>query len=553
MRKWIPGRTKYTLGGTLGILAVFTWDRHTEAQLLTRNVRTFYHGIALAFDYKLHGDDVTKLPALHERVANQMFDVFEKNAGLYIKIGQVIAAQSAVLPTAYQQRAKKLLDSAPAVPLSSIERVFLEDYGKLPQHIFKTFDPVPVASASIAQVHRATLWSGELVAVKVQKPAVRKQMTWDLLALRMLLHFYEYMFELPLSFTANFIERHIRQEVDFVNEARNGQRAWNNFLQQPKLRQMVYVPKIYGDISTERVLICEWVDGVQLTDTKKIAHLGLDYKEAMSIAIEAFASQIFESGFVHGDPHAGNVLVRNHPQNKRKPQVILLDHGLYVQESKEFRLNYCRLWQALYMFDLKTVEEVSRQWGIHDIEMFASITLQKPFSQDKAIHLQRTSIQEIYDFQMGIKARLKHFLEDQARFPQEMIFILRNMEIVRANNMMVGSPVNRLNLMAKWAVRGIDREENHDQQNRQLRLYQRPTHWVQSLAHFAVTKWRRFVFEFTLFMMNLSFCFVRVKQSAHQLLYGAPSQGFEELIDQRMKEQMYQQFGIVIDEHMFDA
>ncbi|KAI8063240.1 ABC1 family-domain-containing protein [Gongronella butleri] len=550
-------RARYVLlGGSVGLTAAFAWDRQTEAQLLHRNVRIFYHGIALAVDYKLHGDQVSKMAELHERVAHRMFDVLERNGGLYIKIGQVIAAQSAILPTAYQKRAKSLLDSAPAVPLSAIERVFMEEYGQLPQNLFKSFDPEPVASASIAQVHRATLFSGEHVAVKVQKPAVQKQIGWDLMALRLLLHMYEYVFELPLAFTANFIERHVRQEIDFVNEARNGQRAWEDIKQQPKLSQCVYVPKVYPEISTKRVLVCEWVDGVQLTDKDKIAALGLDYKAAMKIAIDAFANQIFVTGFVHGDPHPGNVLVRNHPQHKSKPQVILIDHGLYVQESKKFRLNYCRLWQALYMFDLKTVADISSQWGIYDAEMFASLTLQKPFSRDKAIHLQQTSIQDIYEFQRTIKERLKHFLEDQERFPQEMIFIMRNMEIVRANNMYVGSPVNRLNLMAKWAVRGIDVEDRSiDNLRDQHRTWTiaRTSQWGHALSHYLHAKWRRFVFEFTLFVMNFSFFLVRARQQASQWLFRQQTQGFEEMIDQQMKDQMYQQYGIVIDERVFNA
>lgn len=220
MLKRIPNSFKRLATGGIGIYGAYLIDDATEAKLFQRNFRTFYNGIALAVDYKLHGSDVKMLPALHERVANRIFNVFEKNGGLYIKMGQMIAAQSAILPSAYQRRSKSLLDSAPAVSLSSVERVFMEDFGCRPQDIFIDFAPSPVASASIAQVHKAVLPSGQVVAVKVQKPAVQKQMGWDLYALRALLHLYEYLFELPLTFSADYIEQHIRKEVDFENEAR---------------------------------------------------------------------------------------------------------------------------------------------------------------------------------------------------------------------------------------------------------------------------------------------------------------------------------------------
>ncbi|KAI8089403.1 ABC1 family-domain-containing protein [Halteromyces radiatus] len=544
MLRRIPRFAKCMALGGIGFSAIYNMDNRTEAKLLQRSLRTFYNGLILAVDYKLYGGDIQQLPALHERVANRMFNVFEKNGGLYIKIGQVIAAQSAILPTAYQRRAKSLLDSAPEVALSSIEQVFLEDYGTLPQDLFTDFDPHPVASASIAQVHKAVLPSGQVVAVKVQKPAVQKQIGWDLYALRALLHLYEYIFELPLTFTADYIEQHIRKEVDFENEARNGQRSRHHLEQQSQLEGKVYIPKVYPEYSTRRVLVCEWVDGVQLTDMEKITALGLDYKEAMKISIEAFSSQIFISGFVHGDPHAGNVLVAPHPKNKKKVQVILVDHGLYVQESEKFRIQYCKLWQALFMLDLKTMTEICSEWGIHDVNMFASIILQKPFVENKAVHLQQTSLQDIYEFQSGVKERLKHFLEDQQQFPQELIFLLRNMEIVRANNKTVGSPVNRLNIMARWAVRGIDDYDEEANRYHHHRL---------GLQHQLRATWRRFIFSFNLFLMSLGFWLVKLRQNTSRILFGTKIPGFEELLDQRMKEQMYLQYGIQIDENVFDA
>lgn len=201
---------------------IYAYDTNTEAQLLSRNLRTFYNGVGLALDYKINfiPSDMSSMEAVHERVANRIFDVCERNGGLYIKIGQVIGTQAAVLPVQYQKRSRRLFDSAPAVPYSVVERVFMQDFGVRPDQIFKEFNQEPVASASIAQVHKAIMHDGTVVAVKVQKPAIQQQMNSDLLAFRLLLRLYERMFDLPMVWISGYVEKHIRMEADFEREAR---------------------------------------------------------------------------------------------------------------------------------------------------------------------------------------------------------------------------------------------------------------------------------------------------------------------------------------------
>lgn len=215
---------KWALGTSLLGFSIYTVDARSEAQLLQRSFRTFYNGVALAVDYKLNfrpSPNANRIESLHERVANRIFDVFERNGGLYVKMGQVIGTQSAVLPAAYQRRARRLYDAAPALPFEVVERVFREDFDGLhPSQVFAEFEMLPVASASIAQVHKARLHNGEVVAVKIQKPAILKQMNWDLFAFRVLLKIYERLFDLPLSWSFDYIESHIRMEADFESEAR---------------------------------------------------------------------------------------------------------------------------------------------------------------------------------------------------------------------------------------------------------------------------------------------------------------------------------------------
>lgn len=456
--------------------------------------------------------------------------------------------KSAILPVAYQRRAKRLYDAAPSLPFEVIERVFREDFdGKYPCHVFSEFEITPIASASVAQVHRARLHTGQVVAVKIQKPAILQQMDWDLRAFRILLYIYEKLFDLPLSWSSDYIEKHIRMEADFVAEARNAMLAWKHFQEEPSLKDRVYVPKVYPELSSKRVLVTEWVDGVQLTDMERLKERKLNLEEAMYTTIEAFSSQIFRSGFVHGDPHPGNVLVRRHPKHHRDIQVVIIDHGLYIQESERFRLQYCKLWEALFLLDMNTMNAICKEWGIQDANMFASITLQKPFNPGKAVHLGKANVdmKDVYELQVSLKEHIKHFLKDQSLFPRELIFISRNMNIVRANNKSLGSPVNRINVMARWALYGLAKSKQ-DVDYTTIPIRKR-------VEDYARTTWNLCLFETTLFAMTMSFWLVRIRDSISRVFFGTDGQGFEAVLDQKLKDQLQQQFGITIDESIFDA
>lgn len=167
------------------------------------------------------------------------------------------------------------------------------------------------------------------------------------------------------------------------------------------------------------------------------------------------------------------------------------------------------------MLDIPTISDICKEWGIHDANMFASITLQRPFSGKKAVHINESvDVKDMYELQSQMKDRIKHFLEDQALFPRELIFISRNMNIVRANNKAVGSPVNRINMMARWAVLGLNKEKGS---------------WLS---------WRSVLFECTLLLMSISFWIVRFRDASNKALFGSKTHGLEDILDERMQEQV---------------
>lgn len=140
---------------------------------------------------------------MHERVAARMGHVVNANAGLFIKLGQSLAMQATLLPPPYRKALASVFDDAPSVDFPTVQKVFEREFpGKTIADSFESFEEEPVASASIAQVHRARLKNGKEVAVKVQKPALQKQMNWDLMSYKLLMWTYEKLFDLPIYWIA---------------------------------------------------------------------------------------------------------------------------------------------------------------------------------------------------------------------------------------------------------------------------------------------------------------------------------------------------------------
>lgn len=206
---------------------VFVADDQLYASSLRRTARTFYYGALTAADLKLNftPENVEKIDALHERVAKRLAYVCNTNSGLFIstsslhtfaahadiartELGQSIGIQAAILPKPYREAFASIFDAAPQISFDEVRKVIRAELGKDVDELFAEFDRKALASASIAQVHRAKLHTGEVVAVKVQKPAIQKQLEWDLFSYRSLLWCYEYFFDIPCYFvrsTALFV------------------------------------------------------------------------------------------------------------------------------------------------------------------------------------------------------------------------------------------------------------------------------------------------------------------------------------------------------------
>ncbi len=282
-----------------------------------------------------------KLDELHQRHAEWLYSRAVKMKGIFIKVLQLFGTQRKVLPNAYIVSLSRLHDEIGPQPFSELEHLVVEATGGAIDDVFSEFDREAIAAASVAQVHRATLKSGEKVAVKVQYPGVANQIKTDLknggFAIGTVSRItgakaYRTMFDLLASL---FV-----QELDFANEIENLERSHSSLGEE----QNVIVPKPHTDLSSAMVLVMEWTDGIKITDVDEIDAAGLDRQVLLERVIDLYMKQVFELGFFHGDPHPGNLFVR--APEEGPPTIVFLDFGLCHALPDDFRLNLGRLMMA---------------------------------------------------------------------------------------------------------------------------------------------------------------------------------------------------------------
>ena len=228
----------------------------------------------------------------------------------YVKLGQVLSTRPDLIPVDFITELAKLQDKVPPFDTEEVKHIVAKELGAAPDQIFKTFEHTPFASASIGQVHKATLADGEQVAVKVQRPGIKRIIEVDLeimlhLATLMENHVEEIAFFRPVKIVEEFAKT-LEREIDYTFEAANMERMASQFLRD----STVYIPKVYRDFTTGRVLTTEFIDGIKISAIDALDAAGLDRRKITHRGTTILLRQIFDFGFFHGDPHPGNLFVR---------------------------------------------------------------------------------------------------------------------------------------------------------------------------------------------------------------------------------------------------
>ena len=278
--------------------------------------------------------------------------------GLFIKIGQLISIMTNFLPEEFRAELEGLQDQVPPRPYSEVEQRFAEELGKSPKELFAEFDERPIASASIGQVHKARLPSGEQVAVKVQYPDIEEIVRIDLRALRRIFGVISWFVPYQgLDSLYREIRGMVLQELDFRAEADNVERIAASFTN----RRDVAFPKVVRALSTGRILVTEWIDAVKVSDRARLNALGVDRSRLARAVVQAYCQQIFTDGVYHADPHPGNLLVRKSPTGE--VTIVFIDFGAVAEVPPKMRRGIVDLIQAGIARDTPRVVQAMKDMG----------------------------------------------------------------------------------------------------------------------------------------------------------------------------------------------
>ncbi|KAG6779002.1 hypothetical protein POTOM_015366 [Populus tomentosa] len=378
------------------------------------------------------------------------------------------------LPVNSDSYYQKLSEVNEAVPCSfkDIKQVLQSNLGRDLKNIFLSFDEQPVAAASIAQVHHAILKDHQEVAVKVQYPGLESQMKIDITTMSFLsksvawVHFgCSFLDKLFPDYRFNWLVTEFREvissELDFIQEARNSEKTGKNF----ENNKFVRIPHVFWELTTRQVLTMQFCWGHKVDDVEFMKETRINPIKVAKALVEIFAEMIFVHGFVHGDPHPGNILVS--PEGPNGFTLVILDHGIYKQLDEGFRQDYCQLWKAMILQDTHKIQQLGKGLGVGKYAKYLPVIfLGRTINRDrtelgscnsKAILGKGMSDEE----KSGLKQELNDLRVDDLfsfmeSLPPDFLTILRTDGLLRSVIRKLGAPQNvRLLAYVKYAIRGL--------------------------------------------------------------------------------------------------
>ena len=282
---------------------------------------------------------------------------------LMIKLGQFLSSRADLLPEQALAVLASLQDEVPAEPFSHVVSVIEAELGNPVEHTFRVLEPTATAAASLGQVHKAVLAStGEEVAVKVQRTNIEQLVRMDLNSLkfviRVITRFVNTGTIIDLMGVYREFERTVYEEIDYITEAANCKRFQEMFQDDPT----IYIPKVYDEYTTRRVLVLEWIDGIKINEYAALEAAGIDRLEVANRTVQAYFRQFFEEGFFHADPHPGNIFVkRGTPGNG--PIIEFVDFGMVGSLTTSMKQALKELFLSFVTRDSETMVQALSQLG----------------------------------------------------------------------------------------------------------------------------------------------------------------------------------------------
>ncbi|MEN9911898.1 MAG: ubiquinone biosynthesis regulatory protein kinase UbiB [Pseudomonadota bacterium] len=281
---------------------------------------------------------------------------------IFVKLGQTLSTRRDMLPVDIADELAQLQDRVPPFSSEQAVAILTQAYQQPPSKIFAYFDETPIASASIAQVHRATLRTGEYVAVKVLRPGILAQIEQDLALMLMAAQWLQNRSAdgkrlRPLEVVQEF-NTVLHGELDLMLEAANCDQLRHNFPPNTARGDLLYVPNVFWDYCRKTVLVTEWVDGIQINRLDDLQTAGVNLQKLASDGVEIFFTQVFTDGYFHADMHPGNILVDITPNGQYFGRYIALDFGIMGTLSDIDKHYLAHNFLAFFRRDYKAVAQL---------------------------------------------------------------------------------------------------------------------------------------------------------------------------------------------------
>lgn len=369
---------------------------------------------------------------------------FQELGPSFIKLGQLLSSRADILPEPYILELQKLQDQVPALAFDQIKPLLEAAFGNDTKEIFTEFAEKPIAAASVAQVHAATLASGQKVAVKIIRPGIHKQIRNDIRVMYFLAKRLEAAFEtartIGVTNVVKEFERTIFNELDMHIEAGN----IDKFSRHYQYITEIHIPKVFWDLTSKSVLVMEFVEGVRVDQVDAICQMGLDPKNIALIGLRSLAKQLMEFGIIHADPHPGNTIVM--PDGR----VGLVDFGIVSHLDREMMQHLAHLFLGYAAHDYDLVMEALIGAGLLDdtnvrLDRFRSDLkeISEPFYGRS---LQTISVKDVYDQIFGLVT------EYRIQLPRNLLLLFKTLIQTESLGKILGSDAGILQVIRPYAA-----------------------------------------------------------------------------------------------------
>jgi aarF domain-containing kinase len=436
--------------GTSILFSTFLYQTKDEFNSVARHFSTLYTVSKIVKNYK-QIDQFESKSACHQTSADLLLELFKKNGGVYVKIGQHMASLVHLIPLEYTNTMQVLQDACTPSSFKLLNKVFKEDYGKDINLVFNDFSTDPIGVASLAQVHKATFTHESnpiQVAVKIQHYYLNTQAEIDIKLCGLISKVIKKIFpDYEFDWLAEELKINLPLELDFENEHLNLSRCAKNF----NGFKGIIIPKVF--FSSPRILIMKFEEGVKINDLKKLKEFGVDVGKVGLLLSKIYNEMIFKHRFLHCDPHAGNLLVQKRNRkwynliDRRNFNIVVLDHGLYRELNKEFIKDYAKFWTSIINHDEKLINRYAYKIFTHNNKplhgqilhhrLFASIISGRSWSAISNGRIdEKRRDEEVRNVQD--KAKDKNFFEAitivLSKCPRELLLVIKTNDLLRAIN-----------------------------------------------------------------------------------------------------------------------